>query len=642
VIGHARARRARRALASGALAAAALAFAAAPAANAQTVTPGGGPPFPARALILTEPGNVVAPGAVHVTENGGPVGGLLVTPLTHARRGDFGVVIAIDSSTSMAYAIRNRLVAVADRPIGRAMDAARALAAGRSANQEIGVIEFANSARIVLPLTTATSAIDRALSVVPRAAGVAHIYDAAALGLRMLETARVAAGTVIVLSDGGDDGSRLRLAALVALARREHFTIDTVGVRDPFYVPSSLATLSSDAGGTFVAATPSQLRATLAGLETGLVNRYLIHYRSLAPLGAHVSVSVTVAGSPGSANLSYIAPPTPTRLPPVPKTFWTSKLALLCLSGGAALLLVIALLSLLAPHMRRETLRARVAQFTGGPTPAIVAAAAKVSERSVIDRWEDRYRDSPRWQRFNEELEIAGFGTTPLRYVGIAALATLAVGLLLALVTGAVWLLLPAFAAGALAARTLFVQRLAHQRRLFADGLAAHLQEIASAMRAGHSVTAAMRITAEGASEPARSEFAQVVADEQLGRPLSVALAPVERRMASRDIGHLAVITSVHDRSGGNMAEVLDRLADSVRERSDLQRELRSLTAQARLSRYIVTALPPVVVGAMALIEPGYLSPLFHTTTGVILLLLCGVLLVSGYFVMRKIVDIEV
>jgi tight adherence protein B len=132
-----------------------------------------------------------------------------------------------------------------------------------------------------------------------------------------------------------------------------------------------------------------------------------------------------------------------------------------------------------------------------------------------------------------------------------------------------------------------------------------------------------------------------VIADEQLGVPLDEAMQPMAARMDSDDIKQVALVAALHHRTGGNMAEVLERVADSVRERADLRRELRALTAQARLSRYIVTALPPLVACAIALIDPGYLRPLFHTTAGVILILISLAMLATASRIMRTITNVE-
>jgi len=147
---------------------------------------------------------------------------------------------------------------------------------------------------------------------------------------------------------------------------------------------------------------------------------------------------------------------------------------------------------------------------------------------------------------------------------------------------------------------------------------------------------------AESASEPSHSEWSRVVADEQLGMPLEEAMRPLARRMDSKDIGQVSLVASLHNRTGGNMAEVLERVADSVRERAELRRELQALTAQARLSRYVVTALPLVVAGAIAVINPNYIKPLFNTTAGIVLVFIAGALLITASLVMRAITEIKV
>jgi tight adherence protein B len=146
---------------------------------------------------------------------------------------------------------------------------------------------------------------------------------------------------------------------------------------------------------------------------------------------------------------------------------------------------------------------------------------------------------------------------------------------------------------------------------------------------------------AQSAPEPSHSEWGRVLADEQLGTPLQDSLAPLAARMRSDDIGQVALVAALHTRTGGNMAEVLERVADSVRERGELRRELRALTAQARLSRYVVTALPFVVGTIITIINPDYEKPLFETTAGLALLSLAILLVTLGSLWMRVITRIE-
>jgi tight adherence protein B len=246
------------------------------------------------------------------------------------------------------------------------------------------------------------------------------------------------------------------------------------------------------------------------------------------------------------------------------------------------------------------------------------------------------------WEQFKANVEIAGMGHTAVELVALSTLGVIGVAMLLGFALGTPVVSVLMLLVGPFALQSIVKYRVRKQRELFAEQLPTHLQELASTMRAGHSLVSGITSMAGAAPEPAHSEWARVVADEQLGIPLEEAMRPLAQRMDSEDIGQVALVAALHHRTGGNMAEVLERVADSVRERAELRRELHALTAQARLSRYVVTALPPVVAAAIALINPGYLWPLFHTSTGVVLVFFACGLLLAGSLIMRAITNIKV
>jgi tight adherence protein B len=184
--------------------------------------------------------------------------------------------------------------------------------------------------------------------------------------------------------------------------------------------------------------------------------------------------------------------------------------------------------------------------------------------------------------------------------------------------------------------------KLQRQRRQFAEQLADNLQVISSALRAGHSLVGAMAVAVGDAPQPTKGEFERVVADEKLGVPLEEGLSVVARRMANRDLEQVMLVASLQRETGGNTAEVIDRVADTVRERADLRRMISTLTAQGRISRWVVSALPIVLAVMISAINPTYLDPLFKTTAGHVMLVVAVLLLVSGSLVIKKIVNIEV
>ena len=129
-------------------------------------------------------------------------------------------------------------------------------------------------------------------------------------------------------------------------------------------------------------------------------------------------------------------------------------------------------------------------------------------------------------------------------------------------------------------------------RATFDEQLPDNLDVLAGAMRTGHSVMGALAVMVESADEPSKSEFRRVLQDEQLGVPLDDALMVMARRMESYDAEQVAMVMRLQREAGGNTAEVLDRVAETIRGRMELRRLVQVLTAQARISRWILTSLP--------------------------------------------------
>ena len=239
-----------------------------------------------------------------------------------------------------------------------------------------------------------------------------------------------------------------------------------------------------------------------------------------------------------------------------------------------------------------------------------------------------------------DKVELADMQISPQRILLFTVAGTLLAALLLFLVAGVLGALVAL--AVPLISRALVNRRLAKKRRAFADQLPDNLEVIASALRAGHTLVGALSVVVEDAAEPSRTEFRRVVADEQLGIPLEDSIGSVVRRMDNLDLDQVALVAALQRQTGGSAAEVLDRVTDTVRERAELRRLISSLTAQGRLSRWILSFLPVFLLVAIGLINPGYISPLFTEALGRMMLILAGVMIVIGSLVIRKIVDIKV
>ena len=625
-----------------ALAALATALSASAAESPARVTEAAGSGFPSRSYVLTLPqGMTLGSGAVQVFENGQPVSGLTVTPVGRSSAEKFGVVLAIDSSISMR-----------GEAIAGAMEAAQALAAQRQKNQLFGIITFNGSTNVVLPLTDDNVAIESALARTPALAPGTRIYDAVDEGVKMLKARHIAAGTIVVLSDGADVGSAITEATAAAHARDAHVRVYTVGLKSRFFKRAALQDLARDVGGTFILATDTRsLKKIYSQLGSKFASEYLLSYRSTAGPDKPITVTVRVAGLRGAATSGYRTPPlTVAKKGPAPPykpsafvRFWTSSATMSAVGLLAAGLLGLAALLMLSGP-KKGTVRRRMAEFVSVPTAVRDSSrrpTAQLTDR-VLEGTESMLRGSGWWQRFRWEMEIAKIAMPPEQIMVLTGVGSLLVFLFVNVVFGSLLIAIALAVAVPFGVRSLLKRQLSRQRRLFAQQLPDNLQVLASALRAGHSFIGALSVVVNDAPEPARSEFQRVVADEQLGVPIDDALRVVVERMESRELEQVALVGALQRETGGNTAEVLDRVTDTIRERFELQRAVQTLTAQGRMSRWVLTALPLFLLLAITLINPGYMEVMYGSTGGRVILVLSAISVTCGSLVIKRIVNIKV
>ena len=169
------------------------------------------------------------------------------------------------------------------------------------------------------------------------------------------------------------------------------------------------------------------------------------------------------------------------------------------------------------------------------------------------------------------------------------------------------------------------VLRIAAHRRMkaFDRQLPDVLGSIASAMRAGHGLRTAIKGIADDGGAPASEEFARVIGEERLGRPLAEAINAMCERLGSRDLEYVATAINVQAQTGGSLAGLFDTLAGTVRERQRHARKVHALTALGRSSAIILVLLPIGLGGLMTLISPPYMTPLFTTSSGHLVIGIC-------------------
>ena len=165
---------------------------------------------------------------------------------------------------------------------------------------------------------------------------------------------------------------------------------------------------------------------------------------------------------------------------------------------------------------------------------------------------------------------------------------------------------------------------------------------LSNALKAGYSFAQAMATIAKSSSPPMADEFSRAVREMNLGVSVDDALQHMVKRIESEDFDLMVTAVQIHRVVGGNLAEILDTIAFTIRERIRIQGEIRTLTAQARASGYIITALPFGLTGILTVLSPSYILPLFKEPLGWAMLALALIMMFIGYSIIRKISDIEV
>ncbi len=314
--------------------------------------------------------------------------------------------------------------------------------------------------------------------------------------------------------------------------------------------------------------------------------------------------------------------------------FFDSPAAAVGVSALGGILIGVAVF---AVARRRNHVSARIVEFvspSGAEKPrSLVELALGDSQSRVMQR-------SPFWRELAIEMDVAAIALALPQLIAIVVAASIVVAWLLTAVVGSplvalAGLLVPFIAywwVGFMANR---------QRKLFEEQLPDNLSVVASSMRAGQPFVGALQAVVDSAPEPSKREMRRAVTDAQLGVPLEEALGTLGERLRSLDFQHVALIATLQRETGGNTAEVVELVADTIRERLELRQMVRSLTAQGRLAGLILSLLPLGLLLIVSVINPHYVHPLFHTTIGLILLVFAGVMSIAGSLVIGKIVKID-
>jgi tight adherence protein B len=589
--------------------------------------------YPQVRVTVVTPLGSARPG---LTENGTAVVGLRAVNLGRAK----SVALAIDRSQSMSGA-----------PLADAAAAARAFVAAKGAADRIEVMAFGHDALALTRFSSTTADADvalRTLTADPRS-GTA-LWDAVVLAAQRLSGEDTPGHVIIVVSDGSDVSSTASFGDAVAAAHHAHASVYAIGIAGPAYNPAPLRQLATNTGGTYhEVKSTAQLAGIYASIGRTLAHSWELTYPTAARPGDTLRLAAAAAGEGSgerTVTLNSLASGTVTPQQPstlLPRSAWTSRFAPLVVAAIVGLLALLAV-GFFAAARSGKWLSARLAPHLG-PTTAGPKQRRKRHEghllRALFAATDHAFANMKQFRALQRLIARADL---PVRAAELLYVC-LGCGLLLGLVTAAAaapTLLILFFMAGGATLPVLFVSFKARARiKAFDNQLPDLLITIAASLKAGHSFRHAVQAVVDEGAEPAAKDFRRVLNETRLGRPMDEALAEMAARVGSKNLTFVLTAVTIQRQIGGSLAGLFDTVAETVRQRQQFARKIRSLTAMGRMSAYTLIALPFGIALALTAINANYMSPLWKTSTGHTMVGVALGMMSVGTILLKKIVSFK-
>jgi tight adherence protein B len=267
------------------------------------------------------------------------------------------------------------------------------------------------------------------------------------------------------------------------------------------------------------------------------------------------------------------------------------------------------------------------------------------SRLSTLAEWttdlaERGLRDRTLGRRLDRYLEGAGLDLRPGE-VTVIIVSAMVVAYAFGAVLGGALLGLLLAAMPPLVTRLVLSVRRDRRHAAFSEQLTDILQLITASLRAGHGLLQGIDAVARDADEPAASEFRRILIEQRLGRDLSAAMQGCAERMDNADFSWVVQAIGIHRDVGGDLSRVLDNVIATIRDRGDVHRQVRALSAEARLSAWVLTGLPFVVLIGIRVLNPDYMNELFASPVGWMMLAAAALLILVGTLWIRTIMRVR-
>lgn len=292
----------------------------------------------------------------------------------------------------------------------------------------------------------------------------------------------------------------------------------------------------------------------------------------------------------------------------------------------------------------RRRISARLTQQTAGAGAALRFDTAATTVEGILrrdGRLGKRLDVLPFMSAWRSDLQRAGLSWKAKDYVGVIAVAAAIMGIGSFAVTGSALLALAATALGAVAPVLFVKRRVTSRSTMLSSQVADTIDLLAASLRAGFSVMQSLELAAQEQPEPIALELQWAMREMNLGMSVDEALARLVDRTQDEDLELVVSAILIQRRVGGNLGEVLGNIAQMIRDRVRVRGEIRTLTAQARMSSWIVGLLPVALGAGLTVMRPEYMSVLWEDSTGQMLTMMAVAMELLGFYVIRRIAAID-
>ena len=556
-----------------------------------------------------------------------------------------GVVIVLDTSGSMI-----------GEPMADAIDAALVFMNEMRSIDEFAVVGFADEVTIYSNFTSNRQKLKEFISEIT-AEGETSLYDGIFLALDQFNIKEdIKYRYAIVLSDGTDTVSKLTTKDVINKAIDEQVTIFSVALMSYDFNPTDIENISESSGGELlIAANSGELKELYRQISWKIRNQYKISYTSLWPNTETIKINIIVEESEltSSVKTTYENPfyaPTPTKIIKIPKRpffltifdrWWMKLIIYASIFTGVTLFLYVIILLIIPPSQLlkkrtefygykpvRKSIEEEDEYKKGGFNRFVYLVSRIAAKRGFVEL-------------FTLRLERAGMKIRGSEFISIHIIVLLISSLVIYTFTNNLLLTVVAILLVAIGP-FIFIKFKASQRiKKFHEQLPDTLQLIGGSLKAGYSFNQALGMVQDETKPPISDEFKRVLSEIRMGSPEKDALDNMAKRINSEHLDWTVMAINVQREVGGNLAEVMEIIANTIRERDRVMNQIKALTAEGRISAYILIALPIVVGGILSILNREYVSLLVTTKLGLIITAIAFTLMVIGSVWIIKIVRVD-